>query len=138
MLRSTCVATLLEGGHATNALTQLAAANFNCRVQSDDSLEYLLETLKTAMGDDQVMVSVANQQVNSRHKTEGTCESPGATSEWFCVTVPSCLVSCPWPISKFPVEFFQFFKLLHHCSSVRLLSVGTWTIRSSQSDASPP
>ena len=32
MLRTTCVATLLEGGHASNALPQLAAANINCRV----------------------------------------------------------------------------------------------------------
>ncbi len=39
MLRTTCVATLLEGGHAHNALPQLAAANINCRVQPDDSLQ---------------------------------------------------------------------------------------------------
>ncbi len=32
MLRTTCVATMLEGGHAQNALPQLAAANVNCRV----------------------------------------------------------------------------------------------------------
>jgi len=34
MLRTTCVATMLEGGHARNALPQLAAANVNCRVLS--------------------------------------------------------------------------------------------------------
>lgn len=31
-LRTTCVATLLEGGHASNALPQLAEANVNCRI----------------------------------------------------------------------------------------------------------
>ncbi len=31
-LRTTCVATLLEGGHAQNALPQLARANVNCRI----------------------------------------------------------------------------------------------------------
>ncbi|MDH5589311.1 MAG: M20/M25/M40 family metallo-hydrolase [Gemmatimonadota bacterium] len=31
-LRTTCVATLLEGGHAENALPQLARANVNCRI----------------------------------------------------------------------------------------------------------
>ena len=31
-LRTTCVATLLEGGHAPNALPQLATANVNCRI----------------------------------------------------------------------------------------------------------
>ena len=43
-LRTTCVATMLEGGHAHNALPQLAAANVNCRVQPDESLDTLLET----------------------------------------------------------------------------------------------
>jgi acetylornithine deacetylase/succinyl-diaminopimelate desuccinylase-like protein len=31
-LRTTCVATMLEGGHATNALPQRASANINCRI----------------------------------------------------------------------------------------------------------
>jgi len=65
MLRTTCVATLLEGGHATNALPQLAAANVNCRIQPDDSLEYVMSALKKAINDDQVMISVANQEANS-------------------------------------------------------------------------
>ncbi len=34
MLRTTCVATMLEGGHASNALPQLAAATVNCRVHA--------------------------------------------------------------------------------------------------------
>src|SRR6202011_2258439 len=32
MLRTTCVATMLEAGHATNALPQRARANINCRI----------------------------------------------------------------------------------------------------------
>jgi len=65
MLRTTCVATLLEGGHAHNALPQLAAANVNCRVQPDDSLQYVLDTLKKVFADDQVKVSITNQEENS-------------------------------------------------------------------------
>src|SRR5579871_494775 len=65
MLRTTCVATLLEGGHAHNALPQLAAANVNCRVQPDDSLQYVLDTLKQVFADDQVVVSITNQEANS-------------------------------------------------------------------------
>ena len=42
-LRTTCVATMLEGGHALNALPQLAAATVNCRVLPEDSPEYVLE-----------------------------------------------------------------------------------------------
>ena len=34
-LRTTCVATLLEGGHAQNALPQTARANVNCRLLPD-------------------------------------------------------------------------------------------------------
>jgi len=65
MLRTTCVATMLEGGHATNALPQLAAANVNCRVQPDDSLDYVLGELKKVVADDQVKISIGNQEENS-------------------------------------------------------------------------
>jgi len=65
MLRTTCVATMLEGGHAPNALPQLAAANVNCRVLPDDSLQYVIDTLKKTMADDQVVVSITNQEENS-------------------------------------------------------------------------
>ena len=64
-LRTTCVPTTLEGGHARNALPQLAAANVNCRVQPDDSLDYLIATLKNVIGDEQVGISITEQQENS-------------------------------------------------------------------------
>jgi len=59
MLRTTCVATMLEGGHASNALPQLAAATVNCRVMPDDPPEYVLDTLKKVMGDEHVVVKTA-------------------------------------------------------------------------------
>ena len=55
-LRTTCVATMLEGGHAINALPQLAAATVNCRVLPEDSPEYVLGTLQKVVADDQVSV----------------------------------------------------------------------------------
>jgi acetylornithine deacetylase/succinyl-diaminopimelate desuccinylase-like protein len=61
MLRTTCVATLLEGGHALNALPQLAAANINCRVLPDDEIEYVQSTLSKVFADDQVVVAVAGE-----------------------------------------------------------------------------
>ena len=57
-MRTTCVATQLEGGHATNALPQLAAANVNCRVLPEDSVEDVLAALKKVVADDQVSVTV--------------------------------------------------------------------------------
>jgi acetylornithine deacetylase/succinyl-diaminopimelate desuccinylase-like protein len=53
-LRTTCVATQLEGGHAVNALPQLAAATVNCRVLPEDSPEYVQDMLQKAAADDQV------------------------------------------------------------------------------------
>jgi len=47
-LRTTCVATMLDGGHATNALPQRARANVNCRVfpgVSEESVRVQLEKL---------------------------------------------------------------------------------------------
>src|ERR1700693_1003029 len=57
-LRTTCVATQIEGGHAKNALPQLAAANVNCRVLPDDSVEYVQSTLQKVVGDDQVSIKI--------------------------------------------------------------------------------
>jgi acetylornithine deacetylase/succinyl-diaminopimelate desuccinylase-like protein len=57
MLRTTCVATQLEGGHAINALPQLAAANINCRVLPEDTPDYVLSTLKRIVADDQVSIA---------------------------------------------------------------------------------
>jgi acetylornithine deacetylase/succinyl-diaminopimelate desuccinylase-like protein len=58
-LRTTCVATQIEGGHARNALPQLAAANVNCRVLSEDSVEYVQSTLNRIIGDSQVRLTIA-------------------------------------------------------------------------------
>jgi len=58
VLRTTCVATQLEGGHAKNALPQLAAANVNCRVLPEDSVDYVRSTLERVFADDQVKVSI--------------------------------------------------------------------------------
>lgn len=57
-LRTTCVATQLEGGHAKNALPQLAAANVNCRVLPDDAVDYVTSTLKRVIADSAVIVTV--------------------------------------------------------------------------------
>jgi len=56
VLRTTCVATMLDGGHALNALPQTAGANINCRVHPDDSPQFVLDTLKKVIADDKVSV----------------------------------------------------------------------------------
>ena len=51
MLRTTCVATLLEGGHANNALPQHAEANVNCRIFPGETVEQTQAALVAAIGD---------------------------------------------------------------------------------------
>ena len=64
-LRTTCVATMLEGGHAINALPQLAAAGVNCRVLPGESIEELHATLVRVLADDQISVTKTHQAVLS-------------------------------------------------------------------------
>ncbi|MCG2584324.1 M20/M25/M40 family metallo-hydrolase [Massilia sp. TS11] len=56
MLRTTCVATTLEAGHATNALPQRARANINCRIFPGVEQEAVRQTLVKLIGDPQVKV----------------------------------------------------------------------------------
>jgi acetylornithine deacetylase/succinyl-diaminopimelate desuccinylase-like protein len=55
-LRTTCVATLLEAGHATNALPQRARANVNCRIFPGESQEAVRHELEELAADPQVKV----------------------------------------------------------------------------------
>ncbi len=63
LLRTTCVATRLEGGHANNALPQTAAAIVNCRMLPQDSLQNVQATLKRVLADDRISVSVVGEAV---------------------------------------------------------------------------
>jgi acetylornithine deacetylase/succinyl-diaminopimelate desuccinylase-like protein len=58
-LRTTCVATMLAGGHALNALPQLATASVNCRVLPEDSPSYVLSTLKKIVNDPAVAITTS-------------------------------------------------------------------------------
>jgi len=58
-MRTTCVATMLSGGHASNALPQRATATVNCRILPDESTEQVLQRLIAAVGDTGVKVTVA-------------------------------------------------------------------------------
>ncbi|WP_294196471.1 M20/M25/M40 family metallo-hydrolase [uncultured Sphingomonas sp.] len=49
-LRTTCVATLLNAGHAENALPQRATANVNCRIFPGETVDATLATLKALAG----------------------------------------------------------------------------------------
>ena len=61
MLRTTCVATLLDGGHAANALPQRAGANVNCRIFPGVSVETVRSTLAAVIADPKVTVTPSGE-----------------------------------------------------------------------------
>ena len=64
-LRTTCVATLLEGGHAVNALPQSARASVNCRILPGEPVEEVQKTLVRVLADDQISVTPVGKPVLS-------------------------------------------------------------------------
>jgi acetylornithine deacetylase/succinyl-diaminopimelate desuccinylase-like protein len=67
-LRTTCVATMLDAGHATNALPQRARANINCRIFPGVSTESVRAKLGELVADPQVLVTAL--------ETRGPTSSP--------------------------------------------------------------
>ena len=57
-LRTTCVATQIEGGHAPNALPQKAVANINCRIFPGVSYADVRKTLTEVVADPAVEVTL--------------------------------------------------------------------------------
>ena len=64
-LRTTCVATELTGGHAENALPQLAAATVNCRVMPGTPQGEVQSTLVRVVNDTAVKISVVSPAIPS-------------------------------------------------------------------------
>ena len=56
-LRTTCVATLLDGGHAANALPQRAGTNVNCRIFPGHTIEEIRQRLVRVIGDSGVTLT---------------------------------------------------------------------------------
>jgi acetylornithine deacetylase/succinyl-diaminopimelate desuccinylase-like protein len=64
-LRTACVATMLQGGHAVNALPQLAQAQVNCRVIPGEPIDEIKVTLERVLADDQIKVTQTSRAVLS-------------------------------------------------------------------------
>jgi acetylornithine deacetylase/succinyl-diaminopimelate desuccinylase-like protein len=58
LLHTTCVATTLTGGHAPNALPQMARANVNCRIFPGEDPEVVRRTLEKTAADPKVKVTI--------------------------------------------------------------------------------
>ncbi|HUJ57593.1 MAG TPA: M20/M25/M40 family metallo-hydrolase [Kofleriaceae bacterium] len=64
-LRTTCVATRLEGGHADNALPQMARALVNCRILPGHSADEVERAIEAAVADPKIAVTLVGSDVTS-------------------------------------------------------------------------
>jgi acetylornithine deacetylase/succinyl-diaminopimelate desuccinylase-like protein len=58
MMRTTCVPTMVNAGHAPNALPQRATANVNCRILPGVTPEQIREQLAAIVGDDAIRITI--------------------------------------------------------------------------------
>jgi acetylornithine deacetylase/succinyl-diaminopimelate desuccinylase-like protein len=65
LMRTTCVATMLEGGHAPNALPQTAKATVNCRMLPGEDAAAVEKTLVRVINDTSVHLTPADTAVPS-------------------------------------------------------------------------
>jgi acetylornithine deacetylase/succinyl-diaminopimelate desuccinylase-like protein len=86
-LRTTCVATMLDAGHATNALPQRARANINCRIFPGVSQETVRLKLEELVADPAVKVTTL--------ETRGPSSPP-----------PPLTAQILAPVEKLTKEFF--------------------------------
>jgi acetylornithine deacetylase/succinyl-diaminopimelate desuccinylase-like protein len=59
MLRTTCVPTQFDGGHAPNALPQRARVNVNCRILPGVPVEQVRQQIATVLADPSIRVTLA-------------------------------------------------------------------------------
>ena len=59
--RTTCVATMLEAGHATNALPQRARATVNCRILPGEPVADVQKILAYVMADDKIKITPTHE-----------------------------------------------------------------------------
>ncbi|MBU1375938.1 MAG: M20/M25/M40 family metallo-hydrolase [Alphaproteobacteria bacterium] len=74
ILRTTCVATQISGGHAQNALPQRANATINCRIFPGESPAAVRDALVKAIGD-------AKVEVSQPSKSRGEKTAPPLTAQ---------------------------------------------------------
>lgn len=65
MMRTTCVATQLDAGHAANALPQRATATLSCRVLQGHTAEEVQADLQRALNDPQIRVDIVRRREGS-------------------------------------------------------------------------
>ena len=85
LLRTTCVATMLTGGHAPNALPGTAQANVNCRILPGHSQEEIRQKLIGILGDGSLKVEYVADDgtVSPQGSTRKSMEAPPVREDVF-------------------------------------------------------
>lgn len=89
MLRTTCVATMLEAGHAENALPQSAKATVNCRILPAQKVMDVENTLKRVLEDSQISITPLERL--------DLVESPASPLRPDVVEATKAVTSAMWP-----------------------------------------
>jgi acetylornithine deacetylase/succinyl-diaminopimelate desuccinylase-like protein len=89
-LRTTCVATMVEAGHAYNALPQSARATVNCRIMPNEPVDGVVATLGRVLADSPIAVTPIGKPVLSLPSPleEGLLSTIEKTSAEFWPGVP--------------------------------------------------
>ncbi len=66
MMRTTCVATQLDAGHAPNAVPQRAVATLSCRVMQGTTPEQVQAALQSVFADEQIAVEIVRRRQGSQ------------------------------------------------------------------------
>jgi acetylornithine deacetylase/succinyl-diaminopimelate desuccinylase-like protein len=87
LLRTTCVATRLDGGHADNALPQTARANINCRILPGHGSDEVQRTLRQVLADDQISIT----------ETEAVVAAPASALDPELMQAVEQVTAAMWP-----------------------------------------
>jgi len=89
MIRTTCVATMVQAGHAENALPQSAKATINCRILPSQDPKSVESTIKRVLNDEQIVVTPMENM--------DTVQSPPSALRPDVVDVAKSVTESMWP-----------------------------------------
>ena len=96
-LRTTCVATLIAGGHAENALPQRARATVQCRMMPGDSAAHVQSTLVSVLNDGKIGVTMDATPIESPESPPTEAITRKISPTW-CIRCGRAYPSSqPWP-----------------------------------------
>ena len=103
ILRTTCVATMLSGGHAPNALPQTARANVNCRILPGEDPNKIKDTLVKVVDDPQIKVTFVEQRDADGNLTPPVLVPPSPLRPDLMKAVETSAASIWGPLPIMPV-----------------------------------